>query len=363
MGAPASAARPWLRSPLFDVGLLAFCWVPVYVWVVFGLGLGWDGLGGQPLHPAYEREAVLLAVAVVLGLTWVHRHYTFLLVYGDGATFRERAGRYVLAPIAVFGACTYLATRTGTWTLGGVVFEPVVLMALTAGLWNVWHTVQQRYGILRAYGGRAGGPLREAAHGRRDRALLWVTLAFVAVALPWLRPTTFTLHPSARRVMFELRPFTEHPAYLVALVAVTLGLVAVAAWWWRHERRAQVDRLPRWTFLASTMLLFAVFLVHGPVVGYLCFGAAHALEYLAFVHHFSERRFAGERRSVAAVFLGRPLVFAPLVIGLFGLAYLAFREQRGTVAYLVYYTGGSLLHFLYDGWIWKLRRPAVRRYV
>ncbi len=356
------AARPWLRSRFFDVALLGFCWVPVYVWVVFGLGLGWDGLewaGRAPLHPAYERAALLLAISVVLGLTWVHRHYTFLLVYGDGSTFRTRARRFVLAPLVVFGGCLYLATRDAQWVAFGVRFDPAILMIATAGLWNVWHTVQQRYGILRAYGGRAGGALRDPAHGKRDRALLWTLIVALAVVLPWARPETFTLHSSAQRIILELRPYTSHPAYLALLAVTAVVLGTVSYRWWRVERTAQVDRGPRTIFLVSTLLLLAVFLVHGPIVGYLCFGAAHALEYLAFVHHFSERKFGTERRSVAAVFLGRPMVFAPLLIGVLGLAYLGFRDQRGTVGYLVYYTGGSMLHFLYDGWIWKLRDRRV----
>lgn len=35
-----------------------------------------------------------------------------------------------------------------------------------------------------------------------------------------------------------------------------------------------------------------------------------------------------------------------------------YRQEQ---LYLVYYTSTSLLHFLFDGWIWKVRKPEVRQ--
>jgi hypothetical protein len=135
--------------------------------------------------------------------------------------------------------------------------------------------------------------------------------------------------------------------------------------WLRHELRADLAlraRVPRWLFLASTLGLFAVFVVHGPIVGYLCFGVAHALEYVAFVHHFGQQKFARgpDIRSPAAALLRRPLHTAPLLIGGLLLAFVLLYDQRRADVYLVYYMGTSVLHFLFDGWIWKVRRPEVR---
>ena len=352
-----SVARPWIRSRFFDTALLAFCWVPIYVWVVFGLGLGAEPFGYAPLTTMQSQRALSLAILVVLGLTYVHRHYTFVLVYGDGPTFRERAVAYIAAPVIVFGLAAL--TLTHDQPIAGV--HPFTAMLVVSGLWNVWHTVQQRYGILRAYAGKAGGGLQTREHSRRDRALLWMLVLALAVLLPWSRATTFESHPNALRVLRNLQPVVEHPAYVVLVLAVLAALASVAMRWWRFERDAEVDRGPRWMFLTSTVLLLAVFIVHGPIVGYLCFGAAHALEYLAFVHHFAERRFQGEHRSIAATFLGRPLVFAPVLIAGLGLLYLASRDHQHTEVYLAYYVGTSMLHFLYDGWIWKLRQPKVAK--
>jgi len=102
--------------------------------------------------------------------------------------------------------------------------------------------------------------------------------------------------------------------------------------------------------------------VHGPIVGYLCFGVAHALEYVAFVHHFGQQKFSRgpDIRSPAALLLRRPLQTAPLLIGGLLLVFVLLYDQRRADLFLVYYMGTSVLHFLFDGWIWKVRRPEVR---
>src|SRR5690606_2765694 len=94
-----------------------------------------------------------------------------------------------------------------------------------------------------------------------------------------------------------------------ALLAAVVGALAwVLVAWLRHELRAPArlaERLPRLAMMGSTLLLFAVFLVHGPVIGYLCFGTAHAIEYMAFVHHFGTRKYGrqGGARGAAATIL------------------------------------------------------------
>jgi hypothetical protein len=123
------------------------------------------------------------------------------------------------------------------------------------------------------------------------------------------------------------------------------------------------ERVPRLSFLASTIALLIVFVVHGPIIGYLCFGTAHAIEYVFFLHHFGRRKFAQrpDDTGVVARMLRHPLRWAPVLVGSLLAAFLLLRDVQDTEAWLVYYTATSLLHFLYDGWIWKVRKPEVAR--
>ena len=66
-----------------------------------------------------------------------------------------------------------------------------------------------------------------------------------------------------------------------------------------------------------------------------------------------------ESSGVAAHLLRRPLLMAPLLIGGLVAVYAGLQSVSGTDLYLTYYIGSSMLHFLYDGWIWKVRKPEI----
>lgn len=349
-------------GPVWDLAALAFGWVPFYLWLVFGLGLGAD------LPARAADEATALAVLVALAISYVHRHYTFVVVYGDREVFAQRARAYWLAP-ALIVAIVGLARVTSGFapvTVAGLKLSPWQVALLVTGAWNIWHTLQQRYGLLRIYAGKLGGGTERPEQGRRDRALIWLATATVAVALPLLRPQLLTGHVNARKLGRVLAPLATAWWAWALLAAAVAGLGWVLVRWLRHELRAPAtpgQRAPRLFLMGSTLLLFAVFLIHGPVIGYLCFGTAHAIEYMAFVHHYGARKYAGEggRGRGPAALLGDARVAAPALMGGLLLVFWLLREQRRTEVYLVYYTATSWLHFLYDGWIWKVRRPELAR--
>lgn len=352
--ASTNATVGWLRSPWWDLCCLGFCWVPFYLWLVFGLGL--DGAWGKAQTPALG-----LAMVVALAITYVHRHYTFVLVYGDKGTFSRHSREFVIAPIVTFALLGLMRALRGIDLVAGI--SPWMIVLVSVGLWNVWHSVMQRYGILRVYAGRSGGGLEVEAHGRRDFRLLWVTVLLIAATVLVFRAATFAGHANAARVLWVFGPLLKGPLPWVIFGGASLLWAAVFVHWLRSELQAHArgSRAPRLLFLLSTAALFSVFIVHGPIIGYLCFGVAHALEYVAFVHHFGERKFAGEAgdQGFVARLMRRPWVFGPLLSGALVLVFVLLRDHRRSDIYLVYYMGTSVLHFLFDGWIWRVRTPAV----
>ena len=64
---------------------------------------------------------------------------------------------------------------------------------------------------------------------------------------------------------------------------------------------------------------------------------------------------------VSLVFPGLSVLQMWIFSGLLTIAFIMLYARRQTDLYLVYYLGTSLLHFLFDGWIWKVRRPELRR--
>jgi hypothetical protein len=328
----------WLRSPLWDACLLAFGWVPFYLWVVL-----------YPLMDANASLGPLLVVA--LALNFLHRHYVLLLVYGDRDVFEERRRAYVAAPLVAFVA-------VATLVLSGLPAGKEVLFG-ALGTWNVWHVIQQRYGLLRAYAARAKGGLETREASRRDFRLLWAAVLVTAPLVVLGQRSVIESRPEAAPVFSVIGPWLA-PSF-VAIVAAVFAALFLAAFvaWARGEARAHpLARAPRYVFLGSTFALLGIFVLHGPVVGYLVFGVAHSVEYLGFVHHFGERKYKGTAGAAAARLLGdvrrAPVLLAPLF-----LAYLLLHAHRFTLAYVTYFSTTSALHYLYDGWIWRLRQPKV----
>ncbi|HLT36861.1 MAG TPA: hypothetical protein VK034_11255 [Enhygromyxa sp.] len=334
--------------------------------MVLGLDGNWsqgglDGVGTEP--------GLGLALLVALGISYVHRHYTFLLVYGDRETYRQRLRAYSLLPAALFVGLALVLRFLGELrvTLFGQSLRPWMLVLIVTGSWNVWHTIMQRHGISRVYAGKAGGGLEDRAHGRRDLWLLWSLVALAAVLTLSFRGSTFAGIGNARKLLAVAGPLIHGwPGWSVLALTCTVAAVSVTRWL-AAERAANLtgrERLPRLNFVLSTLALLAVFVAHGPVVGYLCFGVAHGLEYVFFFHVFGHRKFAARpaaERGLAAKLLARPLVSGPsIAVALAGLFFVLI-DHRDSEAYLVYYTATSLLHFLYDGWIWKVRKPEVAK--
>ncbi|KIG12077.1 hypothetical protein DB30_02051 [Enhygromyxa salina] len=364
-------SRGWLVGPWFDATCIAWAWVPFYLFVVVVLGLdgswslgGRDGNGTEP--------GLGLAMLIALGVSYVHRHYTFLLVYGDDQTFGERVRSYTLVPAALFIGLALVLRVQGelSWVLFGLKMRPWMLVLFVTGAWNMWHTLMQRYGITRIYASKAGGGLQTPAHGRRDLRLMWAAVLLTAALTSMFRASTFAGIANGRRVLIALEPIIHGALGWTLLAIITGATLVMAGSWAIHERAASLslrERIPRLNFVASTAALLLVFVVHGPIIGYLCFGVAHAIEYVCFFHVFGRRKFAGrepqQRQGLAAKLLARPLVSGPIIaLALAGL-FIALADHRKSEPYLVYYTATSLLHFLYDGWIWKVRKPEVARHL
>ena len=157
---------------------------------VLGLCILVGGWKHQELAFRVEGTSPTLAVLAALAISYVHRHYTFVVVYGDREVFSQRARAYWLAPalvLAILGLAKATAGLSPA-TVAGIKLSPWQIALFVTGAWNIWHTLQQRYGLLRIYAGKLGGGTERPEQARRDRALIWLATATVAAALPVLRP-------------------------------------------------------------------------------------------------------------------------------------------------------------------------------
>ena len=147
-------------------------------------------------------------------------------------------------------------------------------------------------------------------------------------------------------------------ARVVFWVSAITGLAFVVQWW-RAERRLGVaaSRPKHWYALGTAGLVIAVMI--DPIAGIAAYVAAHAIEYFAVVHSSLRKRADSVPVAAATRTPARRLVtYLAYFIAIGTLVVLTRTPFNGRIyAFAVLFFGA--LHILYDGFVWKLRRPAV----
>lgn len=290
------------------------------------------------------------ALAVLL-LSLAHQPLTLGLVYGDPVQRQARRRFFVVAP-AVLGVAV----------LVGQSFS-FMLVAAIGGLWNTEHTLMQRYGMVRISRRRSGGD----APGRLDLLLL---ASWLALVLAWAvhdpstpdRIATLGLGSANQRgleLLVDLRPV----ATLLVWVAAAAALWLTCRWLAGEARRGFDAGSGVYGYVGATAALFAVAMVH-PIAGLLAWIGSHAVEYLVVVHERLGRHTPASGRSLVDRAAGsgwRALVFMAAVSAAGTAVVLLAQFHAGLTVYGLVFFGIGGLHILYDGVIWKLRRPEVAR--
>jgi hypothetical protein len=333
----------WLFDAPTDLAI-AWCWVPFFA----------------AAHLLTIRTGVTADLAVQRLLTGVllasllHQPLTLLLVYGDRHQFAQRRRMFVVAPLVAV-VLIGVAVELDLW-----VIVPI------AAVWQNFHTLQQRYGLLRIYARKAGYGSR-----RLDRAVLFVP--FLAVlALVALLPVTAR---QVARFGGQLDPDTAHevgllsqarPVLAVLFVPLAAATIAILLRHVRQERTAVVAgqaNPAKWSYLGSVLLLTASLPID-PVAGLIAIVASHAIEYVIVVMRTLRSRYGNdpERTSLLSVLAGSAARRWTL-LAVFLAVFWLLDDRMGDVlpghTYLIALYTVGLLHFVYDAVIWKVRRPAV----
>lgn len=340
---PSRIAARAMHHPVVDVAV-ALAWVP------FAAAAWW--LSAADSTPATPGQTTALAAFItgVFLLSFAHQPLTLALVYGDPAQFRLRRAVFVISPFVFVAAI-----------IAGYAIS-FVIVAVVGALWNAEHTLMQRYGLTRVYGRMAGQD-----DGRIEKVLLfsWLIVAALWVMADPATPDRARALPLGENNTVAIDALGNLRSVALALLvpAAVVSVVAAVLWVRAEVRRPQLNPL-KWLYLGSTLVLFVVIIVN-PIVGIMGYVGAHAVEYFVTVHQSLGRRYASAEQDGGA-WLGRAVRartgrwgFLGIYIALI-LAIVMLLERAGSpLAYaVVFFTLGGL-HVFYDGFIWKLRRPAV----
>lgn len=324
MSTTAQLPKFWIRNPLTDLTFFSFGWIPVFLsLIVF-------------------KEHIGFIILFVLMFTSVHRHYTFALVYGEKEEFEKRKALYVLLPIMAV-LVTFVSLYLDSFP---------ILVALSV-LWVLYHSVSQKYGITRIYS-------RKAGYGEAwiEKGVIFSWFVYLFFALMEKEKGTLHQYPVGEVILSLVGD------YLGYLTLISYFLLAVAVFftllfaYQEFKNRHQLSTA-KVLYVFSTLLLYFIFF-HSLVVGFIVFGFSHALEYIAFVNIFVKSKYKKKPDSSSPLAMASKkqwLYSALFSVGILVLSLLGMKLNEN--AFLIYIVGSSFLHFIYDGLIWKVRRPEV----
>lgn len=338
VAAPRAGGGAWFRSAPFDL-LLILC-VPFLTWPLLTL--------------AQARWGPDLLGKLILLTATGHYFATFVRTYGDRDLFQRFRTRFLLLPVVLLATC---AVMFATGTSGALL--------LVTAMWAFWHWLAQAFGFARIYDMKRGSfrPLT----ARLDKAL--VIVGFVgAVTLNDGSLATFG------KVFLDAGvPLPSAAQFAGVQTVVLAALVAVAALYLGNLGWAIAKGLP-WSWQKQLMHVttigyywFAFAWLPNVLIAYVLYELFHDVQYYAITWLTCRQRV---RRPGVAPWFTRMFRPGPVAVLGFVAAMTAFGgldlfgrrvstdptlRQVATVVFIT----AALLHYYYDGFIWKAREASL----
>jgi len=362
-----NSARPrqnWVLDPLQDT-----LFVIVAPLIVLALGIF-----AFKRYGAAEATALIVLAHVVM--TVAHHLPTFIRIYGDVDLFKRFKWSFVLGPTIPLafsvGVLVYLNAHD-------YPVEYFLYLYIMLVLWDPWHFLRQHYGFTRIYDRHNAAPKSLSSGMDWWLSAIWFVYIMLASGA-WLPELLHDLYTSANipialsvsaaaiqqaAVCMQVAAFgvtVVYGVYLlwcwkngyfislakVALLAVTFGAMYLA-----YAPNAWMQSLaPGWTFKA----------------GFAVIGIVHMTQYLAIVWRYNRSLAGSAARSRAGVFRrwhakGGVLLGAAYVgiCLLYGDVITTQHDNRLLMSTLlaIGFTS-TLMHYYFDGFIWKVRHRQNR---
>ena len=314
----------WIQNPWADTIFYSFGWIVIFLLLlIFQNNYAW-------------------IILVVLLFNYVHRHYTFALVYGENQEFNRRRFAYIALPIAAI-IVTFIFVK----------YDSFKILLTISIIWTMYHTVAQKYGLTRIYSRKAG-----YGEARTELWLIYSWFIFLFFFLAVQEQGTVMKYRAGRVILGVLGDYMPYVRVL-AYVAMTSCIYFTIRYIYVEIKNWRQISIPKNIYVLSIILLYGIFL-YSLVIGYIVFAFSHALEYIAFVNFFVNAKY--KKMPLHDSLLARASKKLWLYSGIFAVIVVLaslYGQQYNRQALEIYIVGSSFLHFIYDGMIWKVRRPEV----
>ena len=398
MSAPVEMSEPlsvrpkqnWVLSPvadlLFIIGtpLLAFAWAAV-VFINFG-------------------TAMVVSIFVVFNVA--HHMPTFIRIYGDRDLLARFRWSLLLGPVLPFSMAmlaVYYVIRAD------YPINNVMCLGLILTVWDPWHFFMQHYGFMRIYDVNNRAPRKLAS--RMDMVLCasWFLLVMLG-AVHWMPDLLYDIQCNHGIPLLHLFDSGVYEALQrVVLAAVVVSSVAYLVYLrWCAVQGFFISWAKLLLFVITFGVMYLTYMPNAIVqrflpgwsfpLGFAALGMVHVSQYLAIVWKYNRSLAADEEHARPGLFRkifargGLMVVFGyvafclaygfvlsradaadPEVIGPVGdapdrfgtvLPLVAVEWSKWIVGILIALSFTStLLHYYYDGFIWKVRNKENQRYL
>ncbi|MBM4074116.1 MAG: hypothetical protein FJ267_00545 [Planctomycetes bacterium] len=340
------ATRPpsgrWILNSSLD--LLLFVLTPLLVVpIVLLIQTPWVGV---------EVETISLIVSAFGGLG--HHLPGMIRAYCDRDLFERFRMRFILAPLFILAVCIPLSQYH------------LNAMLLVLSVWGCWHALMQVYGFVRIYDVKVGSVSSVTAHWDWLMCLTWFSTAQVFSNGKMSRLLEH-FYNSGGPLIPPIAVHTFRWICLAISVVVLIGFLV--------NHASQTVKGPAPNSVKLLMLLsgigfwwFAMVYVDDIVLGIALFEIFHDIQYLAIVWLYNCRRVNTNpsigsfmrfvfRRGWGMLMLYIGLVFAYGFIS-FTSRFIESDEWRRVLTGFIW--ASTILHFYFDGFIWKVRDNATR---
>jgi Tfp pilus assembly protein PilF len=340
--APARASRPklWILDSWRD--LILYVGTPLLLLPAFALA-----------QARWSPQDIYLFVAAFGAMG--HHLPGMIRAYGDRALFERFKWRFIFAPLFLLAVCTAFFW----WDLKGIL--------LVVFFWGVWHGLMQTYGFCRIYDAKTG--TFDALTRRLDFAMCVIWFATAVALSPYrLSDTLDTYYICGGPFIPPSVVQLGQGLILLLAVAVSVLFVAHFCRLWIIGKRPNPVKVA----LLITSIAFWWYcnnLVANILVGIALFEVFHDVQYLSLVWIYNRNRVEKDsniggfmrfvfRRSGSLIGL-----YVGLVLAYGSLAYINGHLGIDTVKRILtgVVTASTLLHFYYDGFIWKVRERSTRQ--
>lgn len=300
--------------------------------------------------PSVGVEAATISLIVTAFFATGHHLPGMIRAYGDHDLYQRFKLRFILAPPLVFLA--YFPLYHYHFGL----YRLIILV------WATWHGFMQLYGFVRIYDAKVGSTSKATANWD------WLVCLCGFVTPRLLRPeqVSNTLNHWYSVGGFTISPGALNVVRWGAIVSCVVVLIGFSVNYLLQLYRGPKPNPLKLVMLASGIgtWWFAMCYVEELILGIALFDICHDVQYLAIVWLYNCRRVDSDsqlnsfmryvfRRGMVLLYLG--LIVAYGALGL--VAPLVSHAAVSRVFYAILFTS-TILHYYYDGFIWKMREPA-----